>query len=226
MTFADRYLPIASYFPGDTIERVDVPLFTVSVLREVFANATCHRDYTSRSGSISFAIYNDRLEIWSYGLFPPGVSSTDIKTLKKSVPRNSKIATILYYRKIIESWGRGIDMIVTECTDLGHPEPSFRQNSAGVTVTLPSKQTLGPTQENDRPQTLSSRQQEIITLVKDQGQTTLSYLMAHLKAPPSERTLQTELSGLKKMGLVESTGFGRGSKWTLPTEIQKNTEPQ
>lgn len=35
MTFASRYLPIASYFPEGQLEREDVPLFPVKALREV-----------------------------------------------------------------------------------------------------------------------------------------------------------------------------------------------
>ena len=228
MTFANRYLPIASYFPKDSLERKDVPLFPIKALREVFANAVCHRDYSFTGGSISFAIFDDRLEIWSYGLFPPGVSGQEIKNLHKSVPRNPKIANILYYRKIIESWGRGIDMIVNECVNAGHPEPSFSQNSVGVKVTLPSKELLGPfiaTQE-ETLQHLTRRQQEIVHFVKNRGETTLGEIIAHLTDPPAERTLQAELAKLKEMGMLDTRGFGRGSKWVPTTEkkTQKDAE--
>ena len=163
------------------------------MLREVFANVVCHRDYSIRGGSISFAIYNNRLEVWSCGLFPPGVSGTEIKSLHKSVLRNPKIANVLYYRKIIESWGRGIDMIVDECLQAGHPEPTFLQNNVGVKVVLPSKESLGPvvtTMKEDRKQLdLTIRQRNIVGFIRKRGQVTLSDLMSHLADPPPERTV-------------------------------------
>ncbi len=228
MTFANRYLPIASYFPKGSIEREDAPLFPIKVLREVFANAVCHRDYSAVGGSISFAIFDDRLEIWSYGLFPPGVSGKELKKLHKSVPRNPKIANILYYRKIIESWGRGINMVINECTKAGHPEPTFMQNSAGIKVILPSKESLGPAitkiQKDEVVLDLSNRQQDIIRFIKKCGKATLSDIMKQYTNPPSKRTLQAELAKLKQLGVLDMQGFGRGSKWILTKKTPKDTK--
>ncbi len=218
MTFAKRYLPIASYFPENSLERKDVPLFPLKALREVFANAICHRDYSSPGSSISFAIFDDRLEAWSYGSFLPEVSNIDIKHLHKSVPRNPKIAKVLYYRKINESWGRGINMIIQECTKAGHPEPKFSRDNVGVTVTLLSKESLGPvviSEVREDPHRLTHRQLEIVNFLMQHGKAGLSDISERLSNPLATRTLQLELSKLKKAGVINMQGFGRGAKWIL-----------
>jgi len=91
-------------FLKNSIERVDIPLFPIPALREVFVNALCHRDYAFPGGSISFAIFDDRLEIWNYGLLPTGVSLETLKQMNQSVPRNQKIANVFYYHRMSESW--------------------------------------------------------------------------------------------------------------------------
>ena len=101
LSFANLHLPIASTFLKDSVKREDKPLFPISVLREAITNALCHRDYSFSGGSISFAIYDDRLEIWSYGLLPPGLSIGELGELNQSIPRNRRIANILYYHKLI-----------------------------------------------------------------------------------------------------------------------------
>jgi len=125
MAFINTYLPIASAFPKNSIERIDTPLFPIPALREAIVNAICHRDYSDRSGSLSFAIFDDRLEIWNYGLLPNGITLEQLKHLNQSVPRNTKIANVFYYHKLTETWGRGVKMIIKLCTQANHPEPIY-----------------------------------------------------------------------------------------------------
>jgi ATP-dependent DNA helicase RecG len=78
MSFANFHLPIASTFPKDSMMREDKPLFQIPVLREAITNALTHRDYSFTGGSVSFAIYDNRLEFWSYGLLPPGLAIEEL----------------------------------------------------------------------------------------------------------------------------------------------------
>ena len=142
LTFVSRYLPIASYFPKNSIERVDVPLFPPDAIREALVNAICHRDYSVPGSSISIGIYQDRIEVWSYGKFPPGVTVDGIESLAGSFPRNPHIANVLFYHKIFESWGRGVRLIMDGCTESGHPKPYYKQGPIGTYLVLPSKQSL------------------------------------------------------------------------------------
>ena len=49
------------------MEREGTPLLPVEALREALANAFVHRDYAIGGGSVSVALYDDRLEIISIG---------------------------------------------------------------------------------------------------------------------------------------------------------------
>ena len=64
-----RHLPIASFFESDKFERIDKPALPVMAIREALINAISHRDYRNQSASISFAIFDDRLEIGIAALY-------------------------------------------------------------------------------------------------------------------------------------------------------------
>lgn len=53
-----------------------------------------------------------------------------------SRPRNKNIAAIFFKGGFIESWGRGIERILTACKDAGMPEPFFEESCGGVQVTF------------------------------------------------------------------------------------------
>ena len=79
MHFILRNIPIAGHFEPGKLERQDVPLYPPLALREALVNAICHRDYTIAGGAIFVAIYDDRLEVISLGLLPPGVTVAELK---------------------------------------------------------------------------------------------------------------------------------------------------
>ena len=70
--FFQESLPIAGRIEPDLFERVDDPLYPPEALREALANAICHRDYSIGGGSVSSAVYDDRLEVTSSGHFISG----------------------------------------------------------------------------------------------------------------------------------------------------------
>jgi len=107
MLFLRRHLPVAGRIVPGLFEREDEPLFPLEALRESLVNAFCHRDYTIIGGSVSLAIYDDRLEIWSDGALPFGLKPEDLKQEHSSRPRNPLIADVFYLRGVIERWGRG-----------------------------------------------------------------------------------------------------------------------
>lgn len=221
LLFAQRHLPVASIFPNDRLERQDKPLFPVKALREIFANAIAHRDYSLAGGSINFAIYDDRIEIWNNGSLMPGLQYSELQFLHESVLRNPIIASILYYRKLSESWGRGIELIVQKCSEEGLPEPKFFERSGGFCVCLRSGKDFQETRGMVALSPLSTRQEKILQAFEDSDEMTLSELTAFLGGSLSERTMRRDLSGLQKLGLIQLEGFGRGARWRL---LEKRTK--
>ncbi len=218
LLFAQRHLPVESTFPNDKLERQDKPLFPVKVLREIFANAIAHRDYSMAGGSINFAIYDDRIEIWNNGSLMPGLDYSGLQFLHESVRRNPLIANIFYYRKLSEAWGRGIELIVQKCLEEGLPEPEFFERSGGFCVCLRSKTILQEIDLSSKP--LSSRQAAILRAFEDSAEMTLGELTDLLGGSLSERTVRRDLSEMQKLGLIQLEGFGRGAKWRL---LEKRT---
>lgn len=72
------------------------------------------------------AVYDDRVEIENPGTFPTGWDIGKIKAEHGSKPYNPLIADVLYVRKVVESWGRGIRLMLEECHKAGLPEPEYQ----------------------------------------------------------------------------------------------------
>jgi len=165
LLFADRHTPISSTFPNNQLERIDKPLVPFKALREIFANAIAHKNYSVAGGSVNFAIYDDRIEIWNNGSLMPGLHYKQLKQMHESMPRNPLIANTFYYRKLFEAWGRGIELITNECTQADLAEPEFFERSGGFCILLQANvtsQKITPLKTDI--ETLSVRQQKLITL--------------------------------------------------------------
>lgn len=112
LSFVKRNISMGVDFDGGAvrIERWEYPL---EALRETITNAIVHRDYTD-NGQINIRIFDDRLEIWSPGFLPRGLTPEDIIRENRSVPRNRTIAAIFFHVGLIESWGSGFPRILSE----------------------------------------------------------------------------------------------------------------
>lgn len=100
-------------------------IFPRKALRECCINALCHRRYDVAGSSVGVAIYDDRIEVESYGALPETMTIEDLLGTHRSEPRNRLIADTLYKTCLLENWGRGIDLMRTECVRVGQPEPEF-----------------------------------------------------------------------------------------------------
>lgn len=65
--FLIDWLPVAGKIVPGQMARIDTPALPTEAVREALANAFIHRDYTSATGSVAVALYDDRLEIISAG---------------------------------------------------------------------------------------------------------------------------------------------------------------
>ena len=97
-------------------------------------NALCHRSYDSISGSVSLAIYDDRVEIVNPGRLPNGITPDNIKTTHESKPYNPLMAGVLYRTAWLESWGSGVTRMVDACEDKNLPEPYYEIRPDSVAI--------------------------------------------------------------------------------------------
>lgn len=92
------------------LKRIDSYDYSPVAIREALLNAIVHRDY-SLSGSTFINIYDDRMEILSFGGLVYGLN---IQTIKQgySMSRNTKLANIFYKLRLIETYSTGIPRIM------------------------------------------------------------------------------------------------------------------
>lgn len=209
--FLRTHLPIAGRVVPNLFERVDDPLYPPLALREALANAFCHRDYSIGGGSVAVAIYDDRLEITSSGSLHFGLTVEDLFRPHESLPWNPLLAGVFYRRGIIEQWGRGTLRMAEQTALAGLPRPEIEDAGGCVTVRfLPSRYTP-PSRVGHN---LSAHQTRILDVLGSGGQMARSEIAAGLGGTSSE-DLKNELSFLKQLGLIDSSGHGRGARWFL-----------
>lgn len=143
MAFIFKHLSMSG--TTETLEREEHLEIPYKAIREAVINSLCHRSYRDAGGSVAIAVYDDRLEIENPGSFPSGWDMARIRSEHGSKPRNPLIADTLYIRKVLESWGRGINLIIDECQKAGLPEPEYRITADEVKLIFRYKPAGQPT---------------------------------------------------------------------------------
>jgi len=148
---------------SDGLFRKNIYNYEPDVIRELFANALAHRNYSMR-GDIFINLYTDRLEIHSPGLLPLGVTPANILT--KSVQRNQLLAKLFYDLKLMEKEGSGYDMVYEILLSNGKKPPVVEEGDDRVVVivfkNIINKDVLAIMQKASEEFQL--KQKEIITL--------------------------------------------------------------
>jgi ATP-dependent DNA helicase RecG len=209
--FLRESLPVAGRITPGLFERVDDPLYPPVALREALANAICHRDYSIGGGSVAVAIYDDRLEVTSSGSLHFGLTPEALFAPHESLPWNPLIARTLFRRGVIESWGRGTLKMVELMQQAGLPRPEIEDTGGCVTVRLrPSRYVPPQRVAHD----LSERQRRVLELLEaNPAGMALREVRTNLGAGVPEWEVKEDLAMLKRLGLVETRGHGRGASW-------------
>src|SRR5262249_18000518 len=134
--FCQRHFPMPAKIVPGQMRRVEKPLIPPDATREILINALIHRDYTVAGGAVALAIFDDRVEVWSAGEFPRGITPALLKRRHLSVQRNPIIADMFHRTGLIEKWGRGTNRVVEMCRVAGIPPPTFEQIGLGAVVTF------------------------------------------------------------------------------------------
>ena len=101
-SFLRDHIPIAGRVLPEKMIREDYPMYPSRALREAIANSICHRDYTSPSGSVAMAMYDDHLEVINPGMLHFGFTPDHLMRPHPSKPWNPIIAEVFYRAGIIE----------------------------------------------------------------------------------------------------------------------------
>ena len=132
MSFFFKHLSLSGKIEG--LYREEELSIPYKALRECCINSFCHRSYHHPGSSVSIAIYDDRVEIINGGTFPADMPIERLLSAHDSQPQNPIIANVLYKSKVLESWGRGIGLMIDECHRVGIPDPEFHADGNFVRV--------------------------------------------------------------------------------------------
>ena len=187
-------------------ERWEYPL---EALREAIVNATCHRDYRD-SGNVQVRIFDDRVEVWSPGLLPEGITISDLYRTHNSRPRNHRIARAFFLIRYIEQWGTGTLRMIELCRAAGLPEPEYAEMSGAVVVTF--RKAKLTKRYHEGPEQIE-RQKRAIEYVRQQGRITTQGYAQFFNV--SIRTARRDLTALVDKGVFHRAGKSKASYFEL-----------
>ena len=207
-----KHTPIASLFRGE-LRRTDQPAYPEEAVREGLINAFVHRDYSDFSGSVTVDLYPEKLVIWNIGSLPHGLKVGDLKREHPSMPRNPDIVQVFWLREYMERVGRGTQNIVAWCKNAGLPDPSWKSDDTGVSLTFKYAQKTAPSAMNRRQRKLLENLEtgEIIRMPEYQEQ----YMV-------SERQSRRDLKALVEAGYLNREGDGPA---TVFVRLDKTPNP-
>ena len=120
---------------GETLQRQETYPVPPEALREAVVNAILHRDYSSTMHT-QIRIYDEKIIIHNAGSLPANHTFDGILQNRQSLPHNPSVAEVFFRARLIERWGRGINLIKSLCKESGKPEPTFESANGTITVTL------------------------------------------------------------------------------------------
>ncbi len=134
--FCRRHFPLAARIVPGQMARVETPLIPPDAMREILVNALIHRDYSIAGGAVSLAIFDDRVEVWSAGTYPRGITPAALSRSHLSVLRNPLIADVFFRAGLIERWGRGTNRVIEMCRAADVAVPVFEEITGAAVVTF------------------------------------------------------------------------------------------
>jgi len=126
------------------VRRYELPRLPQVVLREAVANALAHRSYEMQGTSIRIEAYPHLVRIVSPGGLPEPVTVENMRETQAA--RNLRVITVLRRLGLAEDAGRGVDVMVDSMLEEMLDPPVFEDSGHSVTVTLPIRSAVTPSE--------------------------------------------------------------------------------
>ena len=196
---------ILSSVSYDGIYRKDEMVYPEKALREAITNAVVHRDYSAYHTQIK--VFPNRLVLWNNGGLPNGISIEDLLKNHVSQPRNELLADVFFKAGLIETWGRGTILMMEECRAHKLPDPIFREESGGFSVSFFNTSYKS---ELQIPR-LTPRQQQIVEFVMKNGSITNEQCRELTKV--SKATATRDLADLVEKRVLDQKGKSKKTSY-------------
>ena len=173
-------------------------------VEEALINALVHRNW-KLSASVELRLFADRLEVWTPGSLPEGITIPQLYETHASYPVNELVLKTFDFAGIIESLGTGIQRMIDACRASELPDPTWEQRGHSLIATI-WKDTWTPTRLREAG--VSERQMLAIPTLKRNRQITVAEYMSLTGV--RRNTATADLAKLEKSGVVVRQGVGRG----------------
>lgn len=193
--------------PG--LAREEHPEYPPFAVREALVNAVCHRDYAIKGLRVEIRMFDDRLEVISPGGLPGHITLDNI--VEEHYSRNPRTVRGLYYWGYIEELGLGVDRMIEEMLQDGHPAPEFVNKPHSFTVILRNAR--------ERPAArwganLNPRQLQALRYLQERKRIT-NREYRELCPEVSAETVRLDLVALVEQGILLRIGDKKGTYYIL-----------
>jgi len=192
------------------LKRQEIPEYPRFAVREALINALCHRDYRLKGRRVEIRMYEDRMEVISPGGLP-GYMTLD-NLVEEHFSRNPRLVAGLFEWGYIEELGLGIDRMIEEMLQFGHPPPAFKATPYSFSVTLYNTLDRPPVMQWES--NMNERQMRATAFIKEKGRITSRDYQA-LCPDVSPETLRLDLVDLVDRGLLLKIGDKKGTYYIL-----------
>jgi ATP-dependent DNA helicase RecG len=194
----------------NALEREELTEYPRFAVREALVNAIAHRDYRIKGRRIEVRMYADRLEIISPGGLP-GYMTVD-NLVEEHFSRNPRLVNGLYQWGYIEELGLGIDLMIEEMVQAGHPPPQFKATPHLFTVILSNRRERTAVPKWTR--SMNERQTRALNYIRDNGSIT-NREYRQLCPDVSPETLRLDMVDLIERGVLLKIGSKKGTYYIL-----------
>ena len=197
---------LKAYIRYEGVQRVERFVFPWLALREALLNAVIHKDYSS-GVPIQISVYDDQIVFWNAGQLPEQWTQEQLLGKHPSKPANPLIAAAFFRAGYVESWGRGIDKILSECRAYGTPAPVFDTSMSGLMVTFKAAPVETPVE------TRTKTPERILSALARNPELTLGALAQSIGK--SVRAVERATAQLVKDGRLQYAGPKKGGHWEV-----------
>ena len=208
--------------------RKNKPEYAERAVLEAMVNHFIHRDYTVMGGEVHLDIYDDRLAVTSPGGMYNGMLIQDLDIADvSSERRNPILANVMAQLDYMEKRGSGLTRICNETQALdGYKDelkPVFKSTPTQFqTIIFASsdKQNVGDFVGDMSETKLTERQQKILNLIKESPTISAKQMSETLSV--TTRTIERDLSLMKKAGILKREGKDNNGVWIINRILKTN----
>ncbi len=226
MIFLHDHLKLEYRFSPQSMRREEVLEIPQLALREALINAVTHRDYQHQGANVTVEIFDDRVEVSSYGGYPKGLHEKNFGSASRR--RNPLIAKLMQRAKYVEEAGTGIPRMRDLTEETGMPV-DFDIDASSWKVIFPrrvsykkivSSQTFN-FGDKGMLSKKSMRLSRVLSSIKNDSFSKSSFTESE---GIGMRTVEDDLKYLRNIGMIVFEGATRTGKYRVTREYLQADE--